>query len=66
MLGERKNVDLFKYVKLNEDDFKISFKELEDLEDIAEGASAFVFKGIYNGKNIALKTFKIGYKNFIY
>ena len=47
-----------KFIELKEDDFKISMKEIKDLDQIGEGASAIVFKGKYNKQLIALKLFK--------
>jgi tRNA A-37 threonylcarbamoyl transferase component Bud32 len=59
LLGQKnKNINLGKFIEINEDDFKIQMKDVKIIEEIGEGTSAFVFKGKYNNEFVAVKMFK--------
>ena len=45
-------------INISDDDLKINLREIRDLNQIGEGASALVFKGKYNKDCICLKLFK--------
>jgi tRNA A-37 threonylcarbamoyl transferase component Bud32 len=53
-----KNINLENFIEITEDDFKIPLKDIRGLEDIGQGGSAIVFKGIYNKEIVAIKMFK--------
>jgi hypothetical protein len=58
ILGEKK-INVNQYIEFSEDDFKIPFKSIKELDEIGQGASAIVFKGKYNNDLIAIKLFKL-------
>jgi Ca2+/Na+ antiporter len=61
LLGEKQlNFKLNEFLNLSDEDYKIKFSELTNLDNIGEGASSIVFKGNFLKLNqiVALKLFK--------
>jgi hypothetical protein len=61
LLGEKQlNFKLNEFLNLSDEDYKIKFSEITNLDNIGEGASSIVFKGNFLKLNqiVALKLFK--------
>jgi serine/threonine protein kinase len=58
LLGEKKNININKFLDFTENDYKISLNSIKNLDEIGIGGSSIVFKGKYGNDIVAIKIFK--------